>query len=296
MQVSKPFIIILLVSLVLPWSKAEAQDVVPLHASLHQASDLIQPMRELNVSFSTDSYKALIPDVFEGVRQNEISDAQNTLEPFFYKMRISRAGVCLDSIRVLHVGDSHIRGHFFTRSIERKLSSFFPSIIYDDFGINGAVAKTFVRPDRIETIKQRNPDLLILSFGTNESHNRMYNAHQHYAQLDELVSEIRKVLPDVPILLTTPPGSFERRGRRNFRINPRTEKAVDLIKEYARDNQLAFWDMYSIVGGKKYACENWSRAALLRPDHIHYLPEGYELQADIFCEAIMNAYNEYISF
>ena len=295
MQANKFYIWLVAIGLMWP-ILSRSQDAVPLHASLHHASELISPMKELNVSFSLESFKAHIPEEFKGVDQNEIVDTKYSLEPFFYKLRLARAGICLDSVRVLHVGDSHIRGRFFTNSIQEKLVSFFPTLVYEDFGINGAIARTFIRPERIDKIARSHPDLLILSFGTNESHNRMYNAPIHYAQLDELVTEIKKVLPDVPILLTTPPGSYERRGRRSYRINPRTERAVQLIKEYARDNHLAFWDMYTIVGGTKYACDNWKRASLLRPDHIHYLPEGYALQADIFCEAIMKAYNEYISF
>ena len=44
------------------------------------------------------------------------------------------------------------------------------------------------------------PELLILSFGTNESHNRRYNVNLHYNQMDELVKLLRDSLPDVPIL------------------------------------------------------------------------------------------------
>ncbi len=68
------------------------------------------------------------------------------------------------------------------------------------------------------------PELLILSFGTNESHNRRYNVNLHYNQMDELVKLLRDSLPDVPILLTTPPGSYEsfrqRRRKRTYAINP----------------------------------------------------------------------------
>ena len=97
-------------------------------------------------------------------------------------------------------------------------------------GVNGATCLTFTHPGRIADIAAMKPELLILSFGTNESHNRRYNVNLHYNQMDELVKLLRDSLPDVPILLTTPPGSYEsfrqRRRKRTYAINPRTVTAA----------------------------------------------------------------------
>ena len=96
----------------------------------------------------------------------------------------------------------------------------FGAVSYIDKGVNGATCLTFTHPDRIAEIAALKPELLILSFGTNESHNRSYNINVHYNQMDELVKLLRDSLPNVPILLTTPPGSYEsfrqRRRRRTY--------------------------------------------------------------------------------
>ena len=84
----------------------------------------------------------------------------------------------------------------------------FGAVSYTDVGINGAFCTTFTRPDRIADIAALHPDLLILSFGTNESHNRRYNTMLHYRQMDDLVRMLREKLPNVPMLMTTPPGSL----------------------------------------------------------------------------------------
>ncbi len=46
----------------------------------------------------------------------------------------------------------------------------------------------------------------------------------HYRQMDDLVRMLREKLPNVPMLMTTPPGSYEsfrqRRRRRTYKINP----------------------------------------------------------------------------
>ena len=110
---------------------------------------------------------------------------------------------------------------------------------------------------------------------------------------------IRDSLPDVPILLTTPPGSYEsfrqRRRKRTYSINPRTVQAVENIKKYAGDNFLAIWDLYNVAGGSLRACKNWQEAGLMRPDHVHYMPDGYVLQGNLLYEAIIKAYNDYVS-
>lgn len=298
MLCTKCLYLTVLISMLLFAQQSKAQDVIPLQASLQFASERINPMHEVSLGLSVEKFAAAIPETFEGIGDNTILDNNLVLYPFFDKLKLAQARICLDSIRVLHLGDSHIKGHFFTRKIGDKLAQAFPKLAYQDFGINGATAKTFLRSNYLQIIKESQADLIILSFGTNESHNLRYNARIHYAQLDELISSIRTALPDVPLLLTAPPGSYEGRGRRSrriYKVNPRTEQVAQLIKKYARENHLAFWDLYSVVGGRRYACDNWSKASMFRPDHIHYLPEGYELQADIFCEALINAYNEYIS-
>ena len=111
---------------------------------------------------------------------------------------------------------------------------------------------------------------------------------------------LRDSLPDVPMLMTTPPGSYEstrvRRRRRSYSINPRTTIAAQTIRKYADDNGLAVWDMYETLGGIRRACLNWQEAGLMRPDHVHYMPEGYVLQGELFYQALIKAYNDYVDY
>lgn len=237
----------------------------------------------------------LLPATFTEVGDNQLQDADGVLDSFWEKLRLLRATG--DSLHILHVGDSHVRGHIFPQTVGDSLKQAFTTLRYTDMGINGAFCTTFTRPDRVEAVVAQHPDLLILSFGTNESHNRRYNATLHRQQLDNLVRALRDSLPDVPILLTTPPGSYERFGRRrnrSYKINPRTAATVQTIREYAVSNGLALWDMYGLLGGSSRACRNWWESGLMRPDHVHYLPEGYTLQGRLLYQAILKSYNDYV--
>lgn len=239
-----------------------------------------------------------LPKAFRQLGENELIDSIGILKPFWEKMRLIRLGASTDTIRIVHVGDSHIRGHIFPRTTGALLQQAFGAVSYTDMGINGAFCITFTRPDRIAEIAALHPDLVILSFGTNESHNRRYSSLAHYRQMDEMVRMIRDGLPGVPLLMTTPPGAYEsfrqRRRRRTYKINPRTAVAVQTIRRFADVNGLAVWDMYEAFGGSRRACLNWQEAGMMRPDHIHYLPEGYMLQGELFFRALLKAYNDYV--
>ena len=284
-----------------PFSLSElaAQDRIPACPPPGKKQKTIKPLREMNWANDTISVQFSFPAAFRGMGRNEIVDSIALLTPVFERLRQVRAGLSEDTVRIVHIGDSHVRGHIYPQTTGARLIETFGAVSYIDKGVNGATCLTFTHPDRIAEIAALKPELLILSFGTNESHNRRYNVNVHYNQMDELVKLLQDSLPNVSILLTTPPGSYEsfrqRRRKRTYAINPRTVTAAETIRRYAKDHRLLVWDMYDVVGGKRRACTNWTEAKLMRPDHVHYLPEGYILQGNLLYQAFIQAYNDYVS-
>lgn len=272
-----------------------AQDVLPVKADVLNKTTRIREVPDHTLSLDVPLEHIKVPTSFKGVKRNIIIDSSNALFPFLDQLRLARAGFLTDSVRILHVGDSHVRGHYFTYKVRDLLQEDFSMLSYDDYGINGAIERTFNTPDRIRQIASYSPDLLILSFGTNTSNDRNYNSRYHYRELESLILQIRQLLPKTPILLTTPPGAYERLGRNRYRLNVRTDKAVNVIMACALDHGLAYWDLYNTVGGVSYAPLNWMNANLMRPDHIHFYVEGYELQGSLLYKAIIQSYNEYIT-
>ena len=284
-----------------PFSLSElaAQDRIPACPPPEKKQKTIKPLREMNWANDTISVQFSFPAAFRGMGRNEIVDSIALLTPVFERLRQVRAGLSEDTVRIVHIGDSHVRGHIYPQTTGARLIETFGAVSYIDKGVNGATCLTFTHPDSIAEIAALKPELLILSFGTNESHNRRYNVNVHYNQMDELVKLLQDSLPNVSILLTTPPGSYEsfrqRRRRRTYAVNPRTATASETIRRYAKEHRLLVWDMYDVVGGKRRACVNWTEAKLMRPDHVHYLPEGYILQGNLLYQALINAYNDYVS-
>lgn len=295
MRRNKPFAILL--ALLLPFA-CPAQDQLPARQKSQRPVPVPKQAGIGKAAAQPVEITNSLPSYFKETKENRI-DSMQCLSDLFFRLAASTVN-SEDTLRILHIGDSHVRGHLFPRTTGEKLRATFGTILYQDMGINGATCLTFTHPERISEIASFRPDLLILSFGTNESHGRGYNPQVHYRQIGELAGLLHDSLPGVPLLLTTPPGSYEsfrrKRRKRTYAVNPRTETAAGVIRRYAREHGLAVWDLYEITGGKANACANWQRAGVMRPDHVHYTPDGYRLQGELFYEAFIKAYNESVAY
>ena len=272
------------------------QDAMPVAAPIDkgiQAIDSLTRYGEVQDTLAMPHVE--MPRTFTQTQENILIDSIGILDPFWEKVKQVKRKKLNTILRVLHVGDSHIRGHILPRTAGDSLQLAVNRLTYTDMGINGATCETFSTPQHIQEITREHPDLLILSFGTNESHNRGYNAIRHYQQMQDFVRMLRTALPGVPILMTTPPGSYQGR-RRTYSLNPRTAIAVQTLHRFAHDNGIAVWDLFNICGGARRACLNWQSAKMMRPDHVHYTVDGYIFQGQLLYQALVKAYNDYVGY
>lgn len=290
-----------------------AQDVLPECPKPDKHSSPVYPSHEMKQLMQFVSVDSPMPAVFRNTTENELTDPAGSLHPFWEKL-----GALDRPLRIVHIGDSHVRGHVFpyvmrccleddfgskavenipvtyqTSGIARETGS--NGVVYHILGVNGATCQSFSTPEHIRQIADLHPDLVILSFGTNEAHGRRYNASEHTAAINYLIEELKVSCPDVAFLMTTPPGAYVRNGRRGKIINPRTPLVVENELKFAREHGIAIWDMYDIVGGKQRACLNWNAANMYQRDKIHFTHEGYTLQGLLLHEAFIKAYNHYVA-
>jgi len=163
-------------------------------------------------------------------------------------------------------------------------------IIYNTVGVNGAEYQHYSEAsDFCKQTKALKPDLIIISLGTNEAYALNFDPETFYADIQLLFNQLKKENPKAQFLLTTPACSYRRK-----KPNLRLPLAGKTIIRFVTDNNLAYWDLQGATGGSNSAI-NWRKNHMLRPDGVHYSRAGYELQANLFCNAFLNAYNAYVS-
>lgn len=164
-----------------------------------------------------------------------------------------------------------------------------PGIIYSSIGVNGARFKDYNQtPLFFEQLKRLQPDLLVISLGTNEAHDNL-KAEDFKEKIEEFVTNIRRIQPNTPILFTTPPPSLlKRRYPNTF-----SESYAEMLVDSAEKGNFAVWDLFEALGGKNQVKQNRQKG-LVSGDYVHYSKEGYIYSANLFTEAIMNAFYLYI--
>jgi lysophospholipase L1-like esterase len=64
--------------------------------------------------------------------------------------------------------------------------------------------------------------------------------------------------------------------------------------ELAEKHNAVVFDLYEVMGGAG-SIDDWYRDELAKKDRIHFTREGYFLFADLFYNAFMNAYGDWIA-
>jgi LysM repeat protein/lysophospholipase L1-like esterase len=161
-------------------------------------------------------------------------------------------------------------------------------VLYHNSGINGAKFSDYNKyPLFFEQLKALRPDVLVLSFGTNESFDKM-KSEDFIAQLDLFITNARKQNPFVEIIVATPPPSLFKRKYPNTFVADYSKKIIDLA--YSRN--VAVWDLYSDMGGL-YGVNRNAKTGIIGNDRVHYTKAGYEKQGKLLAKAIIEAFENY---
>lgn len=159
-------------------------------------------------------------------------------------------------------------------------------LTYSEIGVNGAKVKSFLRcEDFGNQLNTLNPDLLIISLGTNDSYHLGFNDSVFYQHYDSLIRVIKNSLPNAKILLTTP-GDCKRYRKTTVIENLMIRKVILALGD---KYNCAVWDLFSVMGGLG-SINKWVNKKLAAPDYIHFNQDGYELQGKLFFSAFAQLY------
>ena len=163
-------------------------------------------------------------------------------------------------------------------------------IIYNTIGVNGAEFRHFNNSDYFqEQLKALQPDLIIVSLGTNDGYVRNFDMNEFYFQAQTFVKTLQASNVAASILLTTPPG-VKIRNRRDLKAQ-NVLLARNAILNLYRPNGVACWDLYGVLKKYRRILTNQKPSA----DKVHFRKAEYEVQGELLYNVLMDGYKNYIS-
>jgi len=172
-------------------------------------------------------------------------------------------------------------------------------VVYDSLGVNGAfaglLASAMNEQHWREQLQHRNPNLVILNYGTNESQYATDDQMSRYErELREVVRRVRTALPNASILIVSPMDRGKRAPGGKVVTLPSIPKIVEMQHKVARDTHCAFLNMFQAMGGEG-TMARWheSKKHLVGADLTHPNGEGAQIVGTLLYTALMESYVEY---
>lgn len=164
-----------------------------------------------------------------------------------------------------------------------------PGIIYSSSGVAGARYEDYLENDLFfEQLPYFNPDLLIVSLGTNEAYEANFSKEKFEVTVDSTFTRIKERLPNSSILITLPSETYKKSFFR-LKENLKIQIISAVLKEKCLEYDFAYWDLFEAMGGKG-SMLTWKKNHLVTDDYIHFLNEGYQLQGELLFEALENSF------
>jgi lysophospholipase L1-like esterase len=158
-------------------------------------------------------------------------------------------------------------------------------VVYNSAGVAGARYRDYLRNDYfIKQMPLFNPDLVIVSLGTNESYDPSFTEVGFRQIVDSMFTMIHSTLPKASVLITLPSENYRLKGG-VASVNQRILIISGILREASIKHGFAVWDLYEAMGGEGCMLE-WKKAGLVNEDHVHYLRKGYNLQGELLFEAL----------
>jgi lysophospholipase L1-like esterase len=210
--------------------------------------------------------------------------------------KIAGADTSAVLLKVMHIGDSHIKAGFFSQQLMEKLNAYYASKyrrnIFFDFQCFSKVGTKYSDYIRLAELDQQlideQPDLVIISLGTNDAFSGS-SRKNFYQKVDHLITKINQLSPQSSIIITTPSDALKYdKIEKTYSVFPEVKNVANTLSIYANDHNIACWDLYTIMGGEN-SMGSWVQSKLAGPDRIHFTAKGYDLLAEWFFTAFVNA-------
>jgi lysophospholipase L1-like esterase len=174
-----------------------------------------------------------------------------------------------------------------------------PGIVYDSLGVNGAFAgllATVMNEQHWKAqLQHRNPNLVILNYGTNESQYATDDQMSRYERdLREVVRRVHAALPNASVLIISPMDRGTHRGGEIVTL-PSIPKIVDMQRRVAAETNCAFFDLFAAMGGEGTMAK-WHEGKnhLVGGDLTHPNAAGADKIGELIYQALVDGYDRYL--
>lgn len=162
-------------------------------------------------------------------------------------------------------------------------------------GVNGAEYKHYLRSEFFNIqLKELNPDLIIVSLGTNEAYNtKDFDPIKFEAIVDSFLVLTKSNNENASILLASPPSIGQvtvTRNKKKRKVYQYTENknipiVCEILQRQAIKHQCAYWNFYEIMGGYN-SINKWYAKGMTDKRRIHFSKKGYLIQGNLLKNAI----------
>ena len=158
-------------------------------------------------------------------------------------------------------------------------------ITYNTFGVSGGQYKFLAEnaPLMVEQMEAFKPDLLIISLGTNDAYLKDITSEGYEQMLTKLIQSLQRISPKTEFILTTPPDTEFNKNKPVSR-----EIVIQGILNVGKKTHCAVWNFNEAMGGEN-TFKKWQKMKLANKDGLHFNPEGYYLQGQLFNVALSKA-------
>jgi len=170
-----------------------------------------------------------------------------------------------------------------------------PGVVHDSIGVQGARLRFLDQSNDehfAEALRTRNPHLVILEFGLNESADGFGYPMERYRETSiTVMNKIRAALPNAACLVIAPNDVARKEGTilKSAAIMPLLIKAQ---REVAAEVGCAFFDTHGAMGGPG-SMPTWVGRGLGQPDLVHPSTMGADVIGTWVFRALMDAYEPF---
>lgn len=170
-------------------------------------------------------------------------------------------------------------------------------VVVDTLGINGSRARYHLlwhAETYLEHVMRRDPALIVLAYGTNESGDDDVPLTTYERRLREVLGRLQDVAPQASCLLVGASDRPQRDRRGNVVADrPRTTEVNAVQKKVSEAMGCAWFDLQAFMGGPM-SMATWVQhePPYGAKDHIHFTHLGYERLGDVLHDALLWGYDE----